>query len=86
MFPAPVISHHRIIDTFRPAVCNGLTVVWLIADLKIPGYVFISVAISAGEKLIDDKLYECLLRILSCGASISSMVARIASGIYIIGR
>ena len=86
MFPAPVISRHRIIDTLWPAVCNGLTVVWLIADLKFRDMFFISVAISAGEKLIDDKLYECLTEILSCGASISSMVARIASGIYIIGR
>jgi hypothetical protein len=47
---------------------------------------FISAAISSGEKLIDERLYEVRTDILSAGASISSIVALIASGMYIMGR
>jgi len=45
----------------------------------------ISSAISRGVKLMPPRLYAPRSRTLSAGASISASVARIASGMYIIG-
>ena len=45
----------------------------------------IASAISRGVKLKPARLYEPRSRMAAAGASISSIVARIASGMYIIG-